>query len=37
MLNRGPGPGVTKFQSEANKETVPLFKRNIESYLYLIV
>jgi hypothetical protein len=27
----------TEFQPEASKETVSLFKRNIESYLYLIV
>jgi hypothetical protein len=36
-LNQGLGQSKTEFQSESNKETVSLFKRNIESYLYLIV
>ena len=36
-LNQGLGQSKTEFQSEYNKETVSLFKRSIESYLYLIV
>ena len=36
-LNQGLGQSKTEFQSESNKEPVSLFKRSIESYLYLIV